>query len=383
MYPAPNGNVLPCCVADHGKPVGNLKQNSLEEIWDSPGIKQLRQDMLDDKPNAMCSMCDSIDAKGGTSKRQISNTVFKQHIPIATEVDTKFNMRFWDVRFSNLCNLRCRTCSQDFSTSWYQDAKKMNRIPVWQESPLLYPGKHEHDLFEQMMQNIQHIDGINFAGGEPLMMAEHYAVLDELLKAGKTDTRIVYNTNLSSLTFKDKNVLDYWEKFTNIRISISIDGSGARGELIRKNLVWDELVENFQQVKARVPHADINVTATLGAMNSYHIVDFHKELVAMRLIEPRDFYIILLHQPAHLRLNVLPKAMNEELQALYGEHLEWLKTQTDTNVVMSGFTGALNMLKSGHSLGINTFLAYTRELDEIRGESFFAVFPELQNIKGL
>ena len=35
----PNGNVYPCCLTDWREDVGNLKDNTLEEIWNNDKMK--------------------------------------------------------------------------------------------------------------------------------------------------------------------------------------------------------------------------------------------------------------------------------------------------------------------------------------------------------
>ena len=53
----PKGDVYPCCSNDYTQPVGNTKDNSLEEIFNSPKMKELRVDMLNEKKNSICDFC--------------------------------------------------------------------------------------------------------------------------------------------------------------------------------------------------------------------------------------------------------------------------------------------------------------------------------------
>ena len=32
-----------------------------------------------------------------------------------------FRMRYFDIRFSNICNFKCRTCGSAFSSKWEQE----------------------------------------------------------------------------------------------------------------------------------------------------------------------------------------------------------------------------------------------------------------------
>ena len=68
----------------------------------------------------------------------------------------------------------------------------------------------------------QKVESIYFAGGEPLIMNEHYVILDNLKKYNRTDVKISYNTNFMNLFFKKTPVWDFWNKFDNIQLQTSI-----------------------------------------------------------------------------------------------------------------------------------------------------------------
>ena len=106
-------------------------------------------------------------------------------------------MTYWDIRFSNLCNLSCRSCGHIFSSSWYKDQVALAG-PEWAKnnSVLNYAGRFETDMMEQLMEHLDYVEQIYFAGGEPLMMDEHYVILDELERRGRFDVRLIYNTEL-------------------------------------------------------------------------------------------------------------------------------------------------------------------------------------------
>ena len=53
----PNGNVYPCCLTDWREPVGHLKDNTLEEIWNNGKMKELRKYMLEGKKHSNCTKC--------------------------------------------------------------------------------------------------------------------------------------------------------------------------------------------------------------------------------------------------------------------------------------------------------------------------------------
>ena len=107
-------------------------------------------------------------------------------------------MTYWDIRFSNLCNLSCRSCGYIFSSNWYQDQAKLAGGDWKLKNPVMnYAGRTETDMWEQLEPHLDYVEQIYFAGGEPLLMEEHYKILDELVRRERFDVRLVYNTNFT------------------------------------------------------------------------------------------------------------------------------------------------------------------------------------------
>ena len=40
MYVNPDGSVLPCCVGEYDKHLGNVRENTIEEIWNNDSSRQ-------------------------------------------------------------------------------------------------------------------------------------------------------------------------------------------------------------------------------------------------------------------------------------------------------------------------------------------------------
>ena len=63
MHLWPNGEAMPCCVVvpDDDTPfsgkLGNIKDDSLNDLWNSKLMKQLRTNMLGDKESKTCERC--------------------------------------------------------------------------------------------------------------------------------------------------------------------------------------------------------------------------------------------------------------------------------------------------------------------------------------
>ena len=394
MYPwthfhaYPTGAAYPCCMADMEFPIGDMRKNTIKEIWNQAPMKKIRKQMLNEQSVSACSRCYEQESIGVMSGRISAN---KHHghqitrIHETTEDGTldRFELTYWDIRFSNLCNLSCRSCGHIFSSSWYQDQAKLAG-PEWKKTHkvLNYAGRFETDAWDQLVEHIEHVEQIYFAGGEPLLMEEHYKILDALVRQKKFNVRLIYNTNFTHTHLKDKSVFEYWKLFDSVSVGASLDGSGRYGEYIRKGTEWGKIEQNRIDMMAICPDVDFYISATLSIMNAWHVTDFHRDWVERGLIKPQDFNVNVLQDPPHYRLDIAPIKYKQRLRVKYEEHLDWLRDQDILQRASAGFESAINfMMATDNTHLIDTFWRKTHELDAIRNESILDVIPELTALR--
>ena len=389
LHAYPTGEAYPCCHAEMGVgQIGNCRSDTLAEIWNSPEQKQLRVNMLTETPNAACGRCYEQEQSGFFSGRKSANKHHGHHVDRVDNTDAtghtdQFEMTYWDLRFSNLCNLSCRSCGHIFSSSWYKDQSELAG-PAWasQNKPLNYAGRYATDLWEQLVEHIDHVEQIYFAGGEPLMMEEHYLILEELERRGRFDVRLIYNTNFTQTRLKDRTVFDYWRKFNSVAVGASLDASGSRGEYIRKGTDWAVVESNRRQMMEICPNVDFYISPTLSIMNVLHLPDFHRDWVEKGLLKPQDLNVNILQDPAYLRIDIAPAEYKQQIQRKYEQHLEWLRPLDQLNRATVGFESAVTFMNSTDNTQLlDTFWRKTHELDSIRREHVLDVLPELTAIK--
>jgi sulfatase maturation enzyme AslB (radical SAM superfamily) len=385
MHAFPNGQAYPCCLAESDYPVGNLHTNTMQEVWNSTEYKTLRKNMLEDKSSRECTRCYEREDMGFVSSRNDLNKNFGHHIGLVD--DTKadgtyedFKLRYYDIRFSNLCNFSCRTCGSWFSSSWYQEEEKL--FGKRDHPQFMYAGKDEFDMWNQMQKHIPYLEQIYFAGGEPLIMEEHYWILKELIAREMFDIKLIYNTNFSRLNLKEDNVLDYWKQFKHVSVGASLDDSGPRGEYIRKGTKWNNIVRNRELMLEQTPNIDFYVSSTVSVMNVWHLTDFHREWVEQGLIKAQDWNINILQGPERMRIDILPDSHKRDIEAKIREHIEWLRPQDHLTRAIGGYEGLINfMWQSDSSDLLSEFFTFTDKLDNNRGESFEQVFPEYKDLR--
>jgi radical SAM protein with 4Fe4S-binding SPASM domain len=392
MHAFPDGRAYPCCLADYWHPVGDLRKSTMAEVWNQEPYRNLRKNMISETKSKECTKCYEQEQNGFFSMRNDANRNYGHHIEevdatLADGTNPEFKIRYWDVRFSNLCNFRCRSCGPIFSSNWYQDHVKMyGQKPdvLGRDMAVIeYTTGNEDDMIAQMMPHVPHLEQVYFAGGEPLIMKEHYYLLEKLIEAGKTDVRIQYNTNFSELAFKDKHVFEYWKHFKNVSVGASLDASGARAELMRKGTDWTQAVDNRQRMQAEVPHVDFYISATVSSMNVLHVLDFHREWTELGLIKAKDFNVNICQSPEWYRVDIFPEEFKRDvIVPAYEQHIAWLKPQDDLKRATNGFRSTLNLLKNTDQSHLwPRFVEECAKLDTVRGEDFWATFPELASLR--
>jgi sulfatase maturation enzyme AslB (radical SAM superfamily) len=288
-------------------------------------------------------------------------------------------LHYWDVRFSNICQLKCRSCGSIFSSRWYDDDVKL-----WGKElrpRVQFAGRHEEDVWEQMQEHIPHLDQIYFAGGEPLIMEEHNRILKLLIEKGNTRVRLIYNTNLNDLRFKKESVLELWKHFSQVCVAASLDDMGDRAEVIRSGTDWAKVEQNIRDLKAQCPHIDFIISPTLSMMNIWNFTRFHRYMVEQGFIRAQDFNLNILQGPQDYRIDMLPMDLKLKFKQEFEEHIEWLRPQDKIQRAVGGFQGAIEfMMATDNSHLLPDFWRTVSDLDWARNESLMAVVPELEAI---
>lgn len=384
LHAWPDGRAYPCCLGKAAHPVGNFKEKTMREIWNDEPMRRMRRNMLEDRPCAECGDCYEQEAAGFSSMRNNSNKSFGHHIAEIAETlpdGSLPNMRlhYWDVRFSNICNLKCRSCGSIFSSRWYDDD-----VRIWGKElrpRVQFAGRHEEDVWEQMQEHIPHLDQIYFAGGEPLIMEEHNRILKLLIEKGNTNVRLIYNTNLTELKFKRESVLDLWRHFPQVCVAASLDDMGDRASVIRSGTDWAQVEQNIRDLKRECPHIDFMISPTLSIMNIWNFTRFHRYMVEQEFIRPGDFNLNILQSPNEYRIDILPADIKQEFKQQFEEHIEWLRDRDPIHRAVGGFEAAIAfMMAQDQSSLLVDFWETTSDLDWSRKERIIDVVPELSRI---
>ena len=244
-----NGDIRVCCQAQHGPTGGilrdetgkeyNARNADLKKVRNSQLSKEIRRYMMEGKWHPECVRCQTEVEANMNARIDYENKIWIERgdfnwedLLSKTDADgtireDEINCSFYDVRFGNLCNLKCRMCGPTDSSMWYED-----QVKLWQDS---YKDSHgrvqliknakgkyepEVDLYNwhtsdhywvQMDNNIDQIRKLYIVGGEPLMIDRHYEFLQKCVDQDCAKNIIVeYNTNLTNIP---QRAWDVWKHF--------------------------------------------------------------------------------------------------------------------------------------------------------------------------
>jgi len=387
MHIWPNGTAYPCCLSTYDYTLGNTNKSSLNDLWNSDRMTTLRKNILEDKPTKGCVRCYEHEEDGLRSLRQNMNKDYSHLVPRTKltnddgTVDDIF-MAYMDIRFSNICNMKCRTCGPELSSSWVDDAIATNRYA--KDQPRILRIKPTLEQFwSDVKPWIDTVERIYFAGGEPLIMDEHYKILEHLIDIGKTDIHLYYNTNFSKLTYKKKDIVELWKYFKYVNVGASLDAMGKRAELMRSGTKWEDIENNRKRLLAEVPHVKFMISSTISAFNAEHCFDFFDSWIEKEWITPFDIDINILLFPEYQRMEILPLDNRKKIQKRAKKFLEdYDLINSDSNGrVCEGVKAIISTLEKDKEYLAKEFLKYNEQLDSIRNETLYEAFPELESLQ--
>ena len=293
LHAWPNGEAYLCCIGDTGNPesvVGDISKDSIADIMNNDKMKSIRKDMLAGKKIPNCKNCYKVEEIKGYSWRKGFNEQFEDIIPSILEntaedgtIDPK--LLYVDFRFSNLCNLECRTCSGELSSSIantegrnFSDKyiETLKDKGVYSKGNIIAFSKANEQFTDDLKQYLPDTRCFYFAGGEPLMQKEHFEVLSYIHDNKWFDKELRYSTNLSNLVYKKTDLVELWKDFDNVWIMCSIDHTGEKLEHIRQNVNSERLWKNFDRLVDT--HFKLSITFVVSIYNIYYLDEFYQYL---------------------------------------------------------------------------------------------------------
>jgi len=414
-----NGDIRVCCQANVTKNRGVVRKedgtaynagvDDLSEARNAQLMKDIRKNMLSSKWSEECGRCRQEEENKLTSRRQYERVQWKFSIVDAlksTKPDGSIDVnksptRYYDLRFGNFCNLKCRMCGPSDSNAWFEDWLKLTgkntfrdtsgEITIEEVNGKLCAADFDWPSSEmfwtQLENNIEYMEHVYFAGGEPMLIERHYEFLQKCIDSGYAEKIMLeYNTNGTTLP---PRVVKLWTQFKEVRLGVSIDGMGSVLEYQRHPVKWTKVLKNLKTIDELPKNIKAWIAFTVTAYNVENMIDFMKwkleksnfVKINSSAIKPIITYHVA-HNPPHLNIRVLPDEYKQEITQKFEDFVLWVAEKNyDRKYVIAAESvknGVCNYMNSeSYNEQWDEFLNYTYSLDKIRNESIIEVVPSL------
>ncbi len=385
----PDGSVKPCCISrDYIKKSDgtkfNLGHDKIEDFYNSPDYIEIRQKMLSGETVPGCSQCTQIESYGKESKRIVTNRRFADQLN-QTETTVKPDIEYFDLRFGNLCNLKCRSCIPLNSSQLDKQVIEHPKLKkFYHNSNYNINDWYETEIFDSnLFSNLSHIKLLYITGGEPSLIKKNFELLKKLIKEGYSkDISLIINSNLTN----DKSdFFDLIVEFKKVSFYASVDGYDSVQEYLRYPSDWSQIDKNIQKlVERRADNIELKLAPVIQIVNLGSITDlfeyaekFNRQ--ADKLVV--DVFLNVLENPSYLNILHLP---NEYKIECWNRIETWVNDKCQYQSEL--FHSQLETLKNicfavtEHPEEIDTFFEFNEMLDKIQRTSLADTIPELYKI---
>lgn len=425
MATRPNGDVRVCCTAnasgagvEDNKTAGlvkkdgiamNLRDHTIEEVWNSEHMRNTRLEMLNGEIPISCTKCFEEESKGVVSKRQWETREWENKIDIESIVEKtqedgslEVDIPYFDLRLGNVCNLKCVMCSPHDSSSWIKDWKLQQ--PNYKNSILASDQDWDQDFdytwykkgsfLESMMKQSHNIKQLYFAGGEPLMIPEHWNILRDLIASGAAKhIKLRYNTNGHPPS--KKKAVNYWNQFKEVIVNFSMDGTERVNNYIRYPSVWNDTLESFRYITQEIDkNSQVNIACAVQALNALNITELAEwsegkggQINNKRTHMAAPFINThLVYLPSYMSIKVLPIDIKNQVRRKIEDFLIMNAKDKYFNEHPMGrqrWEGIIKFMYSEDwSHKLPALVEYLDSCDKTRGTNWRETFPELVGIDG-
>lgn len=350
------GTITPCC--NFIGSLGNIATDTVVDAFNSPKMRQLRQDLVDGKKPSGCRRCWDIEDQGLTSMRQnntkrLKDNFLNQHFENPKIV-------YMDLKFQNTCNFKCRICNPGSSSLYAEEQFKHYKI---KSTPHL-KWSEEESFMQQVTALLPSLKNIDMYGGEPFLIKGFSKVLETAVNTGVAkNIRLHYNSNGSVWP---ERFVKYWPHFAHIDIHFSIDAVGDQFALERGG-TWEEVESNILKIKnLNLPNLNISIMPTIGIMNVLYI----DRVIDWAYHHNFQVFVNHVNSPIEYSLSQLTQEAKDLIIAKH-QNNNWPEIKK-----------ILQLLKDMPTTDGKSFCVKTNWYDNVRGENFAETHSEIAKAMG-
>jgi len=301
--------------------IGDYKTDTLTETWNGDKLKDVRRALLNGEQHPGCKSCWDLEGAGVTSTRQSCLADYADVVDYDSVVETLSddyempldNITSIEIRFDNICNLQCRHCSPDYSSKWAAAVKKDSALMEQMVKAGTYRKSETHvnltdDMIAEIAEFSPHLKQIMIAGGEPLFHDKHYAFLEGLQEHAH-NIDLSYNSNLNTLSYKGKSILDLWRNFKSVEIRVSIDADRDIYEYVRVHADLPKVERNIRTAMSELDNLRMHATCTTSLLNITRLTNIFEYFNSLGVY----VHTSLVQYPKSLNPRLLPTELKQQV----------------------------------------------------------------------
>jgi sulfatase maturation enzyme AslB (radical SAM superfamily) len=355
----------------------NLATAQFSAIQDSASMRRLREQFLAGEQPETCRKCWREERSGRTSKRMHTLDRLKHMLPDSEWTADAKPLMFLDLKLGNICNLKCRICGSWSSSTYAVEEIANDRSHNPKQSfhyQMLKQGRwpRENPVFwDQIADRVDQLEYIEFTGGEPFLIQEHFDLLQRIVDQGMAgQIEIHYNTNATQFPTQ---AMDIWRHFRLVEIAFSIDDLGARFEYQRSGAVWADVERNIQRFKQlRGQHANLRlqVCSTVNVFNVMYLEGLANWIDQQAF----DFvYWNIMHDAPYFSIATLPESAKQVIGDRLARAQVSIRHQQE-------FARIVDFMMRGASSNGNELRLEIGRVDSRRGEHLATAHPEFAEL---
>jgi len=359
-----NNHYRLCCYSN----TSISKFDPLIKYSDDTARNIVKQKMLDGEKLVYCKFCYDLENKKIISPRITQTIEWSNRLSVkpASNFATIDGPVYYEIRAGNQCNLMCRMCSPANSSLIEKENQKLK---IYNDNDFQYTGFDHVD--------INKVEKLYVAGGEPTIMPEFYTFLENCISKGKTNIEIQINTNAVSLTKRFKSLLRF---FNNVSFEISIDGYKLVNEYIRWPTNWDKLINNVDYIHNKGYNISFGPVVSI-----YNIANLHS---IIKFLNNRYKNVPIHLSPVSFEGDILSPYIfpNKKLVIDDLSKIKKLDIYHNDLVFKSKIDAYLNYFINDHQINLTKlelFFKYNDQLDTHRNSRLVDYIPELEQCRNL
>ena len=296
LYISTSGNHRICCNNPHnitkndGYHQFNMTRDKITDSWNSDYLKDMRLKLIKGERHPNCQKCYLLEDQGHLVMRDEQGM---EELIRNTNADGSYDTPPWhmELHFGNLCNLACKMCSQNYSTTIGKELLKMGEADpeflqwVKKESgtvnnwtgqlDMVYDWFKNEKIKKEVFRHVSdNITSLNIIGGEPSVIKEFFELLDYCHNKGTlTEKDVLIHSNMTNI---NPNLTKWLPAMKSWLIEASIDGIADRNRYIRYPSDWNKILKSihfYNDIAKKVTNGGVNYGPATQLLNIDQIVD--------------------------------------------------------------------------------------------------------------